>query len=218
TGRERARVKPRPTRDLFGFAVGRSFQTPLARRGGERVDQSSAVFPANTGVGDALAVGQRFSRDQILAPGFQMALDHDAEDARVAAGDLRRDVVPDGDLFEGILAAVVVAAVDHDARGNPRFGEILGRGVDVGGVVVGLFPPAQNDVAVLVAAGRYDRRVAGLGDGKKMMRRLGRADRVHGNAHVAVGAVLETDRAGETRGELAVHLALGGARANGAPG
>ena len=36
--------------------------------------------------------------------------------------------------------------------------------------------------------------------------------------HVAVGAVLETDGARQTRRELAMHLAFGGARADGAPG
>lgn len=44
------------------------------------------------------------------------------------------------------------------------------------------------------------------------------ADGVDGHVQGAVRAVLETDREGQTRGQLAVHLGLGGAGANGADG
>ena len=43
-------------------------------------------------------------------------------------------------------------------------------------------------------------------------------NRVAGDLDVAVGAILEPDRRRQTGGEFAVHLALGGARANRAPG
>ena len=45
-----------------------------------------------------------------------------------------------------------------------------------------------------------------------------RPDRIHGDAHVAIGAVLEADRARQAGGQFAVHLALGGAGTDGAPG
>ena len=98
-------------------------------------------------------------------PGFEMAFHHDAAYARIAAGDLFADVVADGHLFGRILAAVVVAAINHDARRYARFGEILRGGIDVGAIVIRLFAAAQNDVAVLVAGGRNDGRMARLGDG-----------------------------------------------------
>ena len=101
--------------------------------------------------------------------------------------------------------------------GMPASARLFAGGIDVGGVVVRLFAAAQNDVAVLVAGGRDDGGVSRLGDRQEMMRCLRGTDRVHGDAHVAVGAVLEADGAGETRSELAMHLALGGARADGAP-
>ena len=41
---------------------------------------------------------------------------------------------------------------------------------------------------------------------------------VQGDLQIAVGAVLEADRTGQTAGQFAVGLALGGARADGAPG
>src|SRR3546814_19741340 len=46
-----------------------------------------------------------------------------------------------------------------------------------------------------------------------MVRLGGRDHRVQGDLDAAVGAVLEADRAGQPGGQLAVDLALGGARA-----
>src|SRR4030095_9444986 len=60
--------------------------------------------------------------------------------------------------------------------------------------------------------------MAVLGHRKEMMWRLGRADRVERDSDVAIGAVFESNRARQTRGELPVNLTLCRARANGAPG
>ncbi len=79
-------------------------------------------------------------------------------------------------------------------------------------------PAAQDDVAVLVA-GVVDaiaerpplvtaRKWCGC---ERRLHRIGR------DLHVAVGAVLEADRAGEARRQLAMDLALGGAGADRAP-
>src|SRR5215472_6018259 len=57
-----------------------------------------------------------------------------------------------------------------------------------------------------------------FGDRKKMMRRLGGANGVHGNAHIAIRAVFKTDWTRETGSKLAMDLALCCARANGTPG
>ena len=51
-----------------------------------------------------------------------------------------------------------------------------------------------------------------------MVRVGSRADGVDGDFEVAVGAVFEADGAGQAAGQFAVHLAFGGARADGAPG
>ncbi len=73
-------------------------------------------------------------------------------------------------------------------------------------------------MAVTVAGRGRDGAATLLGDRQEMMG-LGRGlHRIHRDLHVAVRAVLEAHRAGETRGELAMHLALGRARADGAPG
>ncbi|KAG0924900.1 hypothetical protein G6F32_013743 [Rhizopus arrhizus] len=51
-----------------------------------------------------------------------------------------------------------------------------------------------------------------------MMRIGGSPPRVSSDLDVAIGAVLEADRARQPRGQFAVHLAFGGARTNRAPG
>ena len=56
-----------------------------------------------------------------------------------------------------------------------------------------------------------------LGDRQETVRATRRQDRVDRDLHVAVGAVLEADGHREPRGELAVDLALGRARADRAP-
>src|ERR671931_223954 len=76
---------------------------------------------------------------------------------------------------------------------------------------------AQDDVAVGIAARRDDRAEPLLGHAEEAMRMRASTDGIDGDLHVAVGAVLETDRHRETRGELAVHLTLGRPRPDRAP-
>ena len=56
--------------------------------------------------------------------------------------------------------------------------------------------------------------MAFLGHRQKMVRRLRRAYRIDRNLDIAVGAVLETDRARQPRREFAVYLRFGRARAD----
>ena len=53
----------------------------LAHRRGESVDEAAGVFPTDASVRDALAIEQLFAGHEILAAGFEMAFDHDAEDS-----------------------------------------------------------------------------------------------------------------------------------------
>jgi hypothetical protein len=53
---------------------------------------------------------------------------------------------------------------------------------------------------------------------RKVVAARRRLDGVGGDADVAVGAVLEADGRRQARRQFAVHLAFGGARADGAPG
>ena len=154
-----------------------------------------------------------------MRSGHEVAFDHDAHDAVFPGGQLAADVAADGGLLAVVLAAVGMAAVDHDAGCDAGFFHLLGGGVDGCGVEVGdLAAPAQDDVAVGIAGGEQDGCLAGVGGSEEGVRMAGREDGLDGDLNVAGCAVFESDGAGESGGELAVDLALGSARADGAPG
>ena len=76
---------------------------------------------------------------------------------------------------------------------------------------------AHDQVAVLIPARLHDPRDALLRHAQEAVRVRRSADRVHRNLAVAARAVLEADRHAEAARQLAVHLALGGAGADGPP-
>ena len=99
-----------------------------------------------------------------------------------------------------------------------RFGQILARSGHAGSVVVRRFATAQNHVAVRVTLGLHNGHLAVLMHGQKVVSAGGCLNRVGGDFDIAIRAVFEADRGRQARGQLAVHLALGGARADGTPG
>ena len=147
-----------------------------------------------------------------------MALDHHAEDAAATRPQLCRHIARHVDLSLVLLAAVGMAAIDHQGAVELR-GLDLGTGRShMGGVVVRCLATAQDDVAVGVAARLDDRDLAIFVHRQEMVRAGGGLDRIGGDPDVAVGAVLETDRRRQAGGEFAVNLALGRARTDRAPG
>src|SRR6185295_7080473 len=84
--------------------------------GGQPLQQPHRGRPVHASVGDALAVDERLTGNEILSPADEVALDHHAADAPVARFDLLRDSVDDGGLILRQLAAVAVAGIDHHAR------------------------------------------------------------------------------------------------------
>ena len=137
---------------------------------------------------------------------------------RRPSAQLRGDLLDHHRLPRRILAAVAVAAVDHELRREVRGLELGGGTGDVVRAVVGrVVRASQDDVAVGVSARRDDGRDPLLGDRQEMVRVHRRADCVDRDAHVAVGAVLEADRHREPGCQLAMDLALGRARADRAP-
>src|SRR6185436_1537133 len=88
----------------------------LLHRFGQPLQHSDRCRPVDAAVGDALAVDERAARRQVLAPGDQVALDHDAGDAPLPGFDLLCDVARHGRLILRTLAAVAVTDVDHDLR------------------------------------------------------------------------------------------------------
>ena len=115
-----------------------------------------------------------------------------------------------------ILFAVAVRTIDHHALAQPLLGEPRRHIADVCRVVVrtGLLPAAKNHVTGVVAGRLEDRRHALLGHRREPVRRARRQHRVDRGGHAAVRAVLEADRHRQPRGELAMDLALGRARAD----
>src|SRR3970282_2469077 len=87
---------------------------PRAPRRGQIVEQRHALSPADATVGHALPVDQRLPRNEILASGLQMRLDHQTEDVFVSRAELARYLGCDLDLAHRILVAVRVAAIDHE--------------------------------------------------------------------------------------------------------
>ena len=146
-----------------------------------------------------------------------MAFHHDAEDAALSRSDLFGHVLRHLKLLRVVLAAVGVAEIDHQFRRQAGGGQFLSGRVHACRVVIGRFSAAQNDVAVLVAIGGNDGRVATLGHGDEVVRMLRGLDGVDGDPDVAVSAVLEADGTGQAGSQFAVHLAFGRARADGTP-
>ena len=161
---------------------------------------------------------QRHAGDQVLAPFFEVAFDHHAGDTPLAGRNLPGYVVCDCDLPLMLLAAVAVRNVDHQALAQTCGAQRVAARGHMRGVVVGRLASAQDDVAVVVAARFEDGGHAHLRHPHEGMRRACGKDGVGRNLDAAVGAVLEAHRAAQARGELTVTLALGRARADGAPG
>ena len=143
-----------------------------------------------------------------------MALDHDAHHRVLAGRDLAGHVPADVALALGALGAVRVAEVDHQAGRVAGPFQHRGGGADVPGLVVRCPAAAQDDVRVLVAGGLEDPGAGVLREREEYVGVLRGADRIDRELDASAGAVLEPHRTGQPRGHLAVHLALGGARAD----
>src|SRR3954469_7116932 len=61
---------------------------PSSHGSGEEVEDADGVLPPDAAVRDALAIDELVPRDQVLASGDEMALDHDADDALFSSADL----------------------------------------------------------------------------------------------------------------------------------
>src|SRR5262245_11472397 len=184
----------------------------------EAREQRGRIAPPETGIGDALPELEPLAGLELLAAFDQVRFDHRADDAPLAGGDLRADVACDVHLALVLLGGVGVRAVDHQPLLELRPGELLAGGRDARRVVVRALAAAQDDVAIVVAARLHDRDLPALVHRKEMVLLPRREQRVDRDLDVAVGAVLEAHRRGQPGGELAVHMAHGGARPDGAPG
>ena len=62
---------------------------------------------------------QRFARLKPLRTGYQIALQHDTDDAAVSAGNLARYIPADSPLTGMVLVAIGMASIDHDVGFQP---------------------------------------------------------------------------------------------------
>ena len=147
-----------------------------------------------------------------------MALHHQAEDLLGAAGHLSADITRHFELFFVLLRTVGMAAIDHQRGRQLRSVQVFAGGSHAGSVIVGRLAAAQNHVAIAIALGLHNRHLPVFVHRQKVVTAGRRLNGVGGNADIAVGAVFKTNGRRNTRSQLAVHLAFGGAGTDGAPG
>lgn len=112
-----------------------------------------------------------------------------------------------------------MGAVNHHDLGQVLLPQRLAGSFDAGAVEVGaLGPTAEDHKAVLVSACAGDGSQTLLGHTHEVVLRSCTADGVNSDCETAVGAVLEANGEGETRGKLTVQLRLCCARTDGAEG
>ena len=91
-----------------------SLGAALAHGAGQRVEHRCGLLEADAGVGDRHPVLQGHAGLLVLTPFVQVALDHQAHDARIARSNLPGNIVCHFNLFLVLLAAVGVRHIDHD--------------------------------------------------------------------------------------------------------
>ena len=202
------------------FLRARSAEPVSSHKFRELENESAALFPAEAGVGDGLAV-DAFA--DLLTAIFDVALDHeafhDAGDVRgvAAAG---HDVFGDADLLHVFLAGVVMVAVDND--GGIGEGTFSIKIEDFLQVLVVVVRHAGAEVVHVAAENGMGERISCGVDfpavEEEVLLILCGFDGVHHDGEVAGGRVLHADRDTCAAGDHAVELVLDGTRADRAVG
>ena len=183
-------------------------------------DKGAALFPAEAGVGDGLAV-DAFA--DLLTAIFDVALDHeafhDAGNVRgvAAAG---HDVFGDADLLHVFLAGIVMIAVDDDGGiGERSFAIQVEDLLQV--LVVVVRHAGAKMVHVAAEDGMGERISCGVdfpAVEEEVLLILRGFDGVHHDGEVAGGRILHADRDTGAACDHAVELVLDGTRADRAVG
>src|ERR1017187_10856288 len=87
---------------------------------GERTQEVYRCGPAEAAVGKTLTVDQRLAGRELLRACNQVALNHDADNAAIARGDLSGNVTRDHGLAGVVLAAVGGCGGGGRSRGGQR--------------------------------------------------------------------------------------------------
>ena len=118
-----------------------------------------------------------------------------------------------------VLEGVSMAAVHHQYLLLALLLQCLLSCLNALSVIVGaLTATAENHEAVLVTGGTGDGCKTLLGHTHEVVGARCRETGVDSNGEGAISAVLETDREGDTGGELTVELGFGGTGTNGSEG
>ena len=172
---------------------------------------------AAIGHGDTIMQLAAVGTDRLVAL-LQVALEHRTDDGCAAATALGQNVPPDHRLAPRIFRRVGMAAIDHEARFETRLAQpALGVRRVTRTVVSALASTAQHNMAVRIARRLDNRSATVLVDAEETVRRTRGEQRIKRRLHAAIGAVLETDRHGETAGHFAMGLGFRGAGANRGP-
>ena len=176
-------------------------------------------FPVETGVGDADTIFETFQRGgEGLVAGLQVALDHDGVNGAVSGLDLFENILKNGGLAVGILAAVAMAAVDHNGDGElAGFKHCGGFGNFLGVEIWAIGATAQDELGVGIATGGDGGGLACRGDAQESLSLACGDDGINGSLEFTAGGVFEPDGHGEAGGHLPVGLALDGPGADGGP-
>ena len=110
-----------------------------------------------------------------------------------------------------------MAKVDHHLRRESCFNQTFFYVCDVLSAVIWLFAAAQNNMAIAITAGIHDRRMTPFGHGQEAVWRSCGVDCINRDFDRAIGTVFKTNRARQTRCQLAMYLGLSGTRPDRAP-
>ena len=222
--------------DTVGLALVRP---ALCNSGSEVLEHVDCGFPVNAriGDGDALLKAAGTLRWDLLVALVDVGLDHDTDNASLAVANLVRDFLCDLGLIAVVLVGVAcrvsvtsssnfskcvkptVRAVNHHNLREVLLPQRLAHSLDAVLVeICALGSTTQDDEAVLVTACPGDSSQTLFCDTHEVVLRGSAANSVNGDLQTAIGAVLETNGEGETRGKLTVQLRLCCARADGAEG
>ena len=153
SGSERLHCGGKVCRPAPSVPAGWSSASDCAGRGPEEMFRG---LPVDALVGDGLTVGEvRKGLGKLLVPGYEIALQHGANDPFVTCSSLTDDLFEHGGHLLVIFPTVGVGSIDHHGGGESCFPDLYESVLNVRFVVVGtVLTTSQDDMAVGVAGGR----------------------------------------------------------------
>ena len=137
---------------------------------GQFPEKSNGLVPSHARIGDALPMGKRLTWNQALRSRDQIALQHNADDASVATGNLAGNMAAHGSLAGVIFITVGMTAVDHDIGLQSGFLQLAASRRDrLSSVIDAASATSQDHVTVGIAGRREDCRLPVLGVAEKGM-------------------------------------------------